>query len=131
MAVEDGAVIGHLLGSLGKVLSSSRDRVSSNSELIESVLKLYENLRKSRTTINVRGAVANRAFFHLPDGPEQVARDEVLADSDWMSKRTEWKWADVEYQRDLLGHNAVDEASKAFEHWWATVRNEKRSTACL
>jgi salicylate hydroxylase len=125
MAVEDGAVIGHLLGSLCKAQSSAHDRMAIISELIAPVLKLYEGLRKSRTTTNVRGAVANRTFFHLPDGPEQASRDKVLADLDWKTARGEWKWVDLKYQRELLGHDAVDEASRAFEQWWSKVRSEK------
>ena len=43
----------------------------------------FERLRKSRTTVNVRGAAANRTFFHLLDGPVQARRDEVPANLDW------------------------------------------------
>lgn len=130
MAVEDGAVIGHLLGSLCKVPASIDDRASCNSDLIAPLLKLYETLRKSRTTTNVRGAIANRTFYHLPDGPKQVARDEMLASSDWTSTRTEWEWVDGECQRALLAHDAVDEASKAFEQWWTLARNGKGGISC-
>jgi salicylate hydroxylase len=57
----------------------------------------FERLRKSRTTINVRGAAANRTLFHLPDGPVQAGRDEVLAHLDRETPCTGWRWADAEY----------------------------------
>lgn len=90
-----------------------------------------ERLRKSRTTVNVRGAVANWTFFHLPDGPEQARRDEVLANLDQETPCSGWKWADVEYQRDLLVHEAVDEALKAFDQWWGRVRSVEGRTSSL
>jgi salicylate hydroxylase len=131
MAVEDGAVIGYLLGSLCGALPSGHYRAASEPDLIPPLLKLYEHLRKSRTTVNVRGAVANRTFFHLPDGPEQARRDEILANLDWETPCTEWKWVDAQYQRDLLGHDAVDEALKAFGQWWGRMRSAEGRTSCL
>ena len=53
-------------------------------------------------------------LLSFPDGPEQAKRDEVLANLDQETPCSGWKWADVEYQRDLLVHEAVDEALKAF-----------------
>ena len=68
MAVEDGAVICHLLESLCGALPSGSDQTASEHDLIPPLLKLYKRLRKFRTTVNVRSAVANRTFFHPPDG---------------------------------------------------------------
>ena len=128
MAVEDGAVIGYLLGSLSKSLASDRDQSPNRTDLISRVLKLYERLRKSRTTLNVRGAMANRIFYHMPDGAGQEKRDEVLATADYKTVRTEYNWVDSKYQRDLLAYDAVKEASNAFEQWWSTEKagKEKR-----
>ncbi|KAH0830981.1 3-hydroxybenzoate 6-hydroxylase 1 [Fonsecaea pedrosoi] len=109
MAVEDGAVLGFLLGQVAA--PGSEDHISA-------VLKLYEKLRKSRTTINVLGAVTNRKYFHLHDGPEQEERDATLASIDWYHCQTEWKWIDSRYQEDLLGFDALKDAQDAFGEWW-------------
>ncbi len=114
MAVEDGAVLGYLLGQLVKRTADdpSEDRVPE-------VLTLYEKLRKSRTTINVLGAATNRKYFHLPDGDEQRERDEALAGLDWLHGHAKWKWIDSQYQQDLLGFDALKDAEVAFDKWWS------------
>ena len=44
-------------------------------------LKRYEEVRKPRATRLQQASAANRVRFHLPDGPEQQARDSALAQS--------------------------------------------------
>lgn len=63
MAVEDGAVLGRLLA-----------KISDRSE-ISPVLKMYESLRKQRTTTVVKRSTYYQRIFHCPDGPEQQVRD--------------------------------------------------------
>ncbi|KAF2846027.1 putative salicylate hydroxylase [Plenodomus tracheiphilus IPT5] len=110
MAVEDGAVLGKLLGRLNKVPVSIAASVSR----VPDVLKLYEKLRKARTTINVAGAVANRYWFHLHDGPEQEHRDAFLAGN---GVKSEWVLNNDAYQRDLLGFDVVKDSEEAFDAW--------------
>lgn len=106
MAVEDGAVLGHLLGM------STR---KPSSDAIPAALRLYEVERKSRTTLNVAGAVGNRTFYHLHDGPRQQARDAEMKAFDWENGcSATWKWLDLAYQQNLLGHDAVKSADRAF-----------------
>lgn len=112
MAVEDGAVLGKLLG----LLNSSSELSSNAKALIPEVLHLYESLRKSRTTVNVKGAISNQRMYHLPDGPEQEARDSELERVQWGDK-TNWNNTDVEYQNNLLGFDVVRECEAAFESW--------------
>lgn len=71
MAVEDGAVLGKLLGQL---VSSSLYHDRPRDTVLD-MLEMYENLRKSRTTTNVQGARSNQRAYHLPDGPIQESRD--------------------------------------------------------
>ncbi|OAG34856.1 hypothetical protein AYO21_10961 [Fonsecaea monophora] len=113
MAVEDGLVLGLLLGRL-----QASDRVSDEAKRssINSVLRLFESLRKKRTTTNVKGAIANRYMFHMHDGPEQEARDRELAEADW-EKPCRWGWADINYQRKMLGFDSVADTNRAFEVW--------------
>lgn len=53
MAVEDGAVIGTLLGRLQE--SGALVDGADTQALVGEMLKLYERLRKTRTSINVQG----------------------------------------------------------------------------
>ncbi|OQU96439.1 FAD binding domain-containing protein [Cladophialophora immunda] len=118
MAVEDGAVLGFLLGQVAHKSASNHATLEAEDH-ISAVLRLYEKLRKSRTTVNVLGAVTNRKYFHLHDGPEQEERDAALASLDWYRSQTKWKWIDSRYQEDLLGFDALKDAEKAFKKWWA------------
>ncbi|PYH49798.1 putative salicylate hydroxylase [Aspergillus saccharolyticus JOP 1030-1] len=118
MAVEDGAVIGRLLGLLQAHLTKSRSegRELSTSDSIASILKLYENLRKARTTRNVRAARMNRSVFHLPDGILQMIRDFFLGfmgvtrESDWTGFLS-WR------MRQTMGLDVIRDCERAFEEW--------------
>lgn len=112
MAVEDGAVLGKLLGLLHK--SRLRD---DNKNSIPKILGLYESLRKTRTTTNVQGANSNRVSYHLPDGPLQQERDASLSRGVRSRTGVRTHFADLEYLRSLLAFDAVGEAIQAFEKW--------------
>ncbi|KAK7455004.1 hypothetical protein CaCOL14_006066 [Colletotrichum acutatum] len=114
MAVEDGAVIGKLLGLLKD--SSGADDMAAQ---IPEILKLYETLRKDRTTVNVRGATSNRKWYHVRDGPEQEARDAEMTGAplrDGLSP-TGWRLMDEDYRMELMGRDSVAEAMEAFKEW--------------
>ena len=118
MAVEDGAVIGLLLERLQPKLMNLSPREKRSH--ICGVLKLYEDLRKKRTEVNVAGAELTKKFYHLCDGDEQRARDAELAElqtSDWTGA-SKWNWADAEYQKSLLGFDVLAHAESEFEQWW-------------
>jgi salicylate hydroxylase len=108
MAVEDGAVLGRLLGMFQSVPVPDM--------LLTDVLKLYESLRKTRTTTSVQGAISNRRMFHMPDGPEQVKRDAELKAADY-TKPSVFRWLDPEYNIDMLGFDAIVNSEKAFGAW--------------
>ncbi|TEA18536.1 FAD-dependent monooxygenase OpS4 [Colletotrichum sidae] len=112
MAVEDGAVLGKLLGLL-------KGSTESPTESVPGILRLYESLRKSRTTLNVQGAKSNQKWYHVSDGPEQQARDAEMAGRSLGEGLTPtgWRWIDKDYQRELLGHDCVAEAVEAFAKW--------------
>ncbi|KAK7056692.1 hypothetical protein VNI00_002409 [Paramarasmius palmivorus] len=63
MAIEDATVLGNLFS-----------RLSDRSQ-IHDILKAYEDIRMSRVTAMQKGAFENRTLYHIPDGPEQEARD--------------------------------------------------------
>ncbi|KAK1495501.1 hypothetical protein CCUS01_13382 [Colletotrichum cuscutae] len=115
MAVEDGAVLGKLLGQLessGLYHDGTRDTVLG-------MLEIYENLRKSRTTINVQGARSNQRAYHLPDGPIQESRDAWLRSGPRGASPDGFTLADTAYLEVILGFDALEESVDAFEHWKA------------
>lgn len=65
--MEDAAVLGSLFCG-----------ITSKSQ-IPDLLRAYESLRIPRTTNTQLAAQSNQGAFHLPDGPEQQARDATLS----------------------------------------------------
>lgn len=63
MAIEDAAVLGNLFSRL------------SHPSQITPLLLAYEKLRLKRTADTQGSSRLNQYIFHLPDGPEQEARD--------------------------------------------------------
>lgn len=116
MAVEDGAVLGIILGSLYRSpFFSPRDRKSH----LSTMLRLYESLRKHRTTTNVQGSAQNRILYHMIPGPEGDVRDEALRKINWLNPqdKCEWNWGDLQYQKNLMGFDAVTDAATQFNNW--------------
>ncbi|KAK5167143.1 uncharacterized protein LTR77_007873 [Saxophila tyrrhenica] len=118
MAVEDGLVLGVLLGRLQQSPELTQD--GTKQQALNQVLALYERLRKARTTINVQGALNMRDFFHLGDGEEQVWRDGIMREyneSGAWPEGCRWNWGDVGYERSLLGFDLVVDAGGQFDRW--------------
>lgn len=117
MAVEDGAILGLLLARLQNQGLSSEPQ-KKNAQLTE-LLKLFEDLRKKRTEVNVAGAVQTRHYYHLPDGEMQIARDQELGglpDSQWQGPCS-FNWGDASYQKSLLGFDVLADAESKFDEW--------------
>ena len=66
MAIEDAAVLGNLLSHI------------THKSQLPKLLKAYQELRHPRATDNHLGSRFNQTLYHLPDGPEQEARDARL-----------------------------------------------------
>jgi salicylate hydroxylase len=77
-AIEDGATLAAVL------VQSSAD--------IPAALRRYEELRRPRTARIQETARGNKRRNHLPDGPEQRARDEAMAGgkADWSIGASAW-----------------------------------------
>jgi hypothetical protein len=59
----------------------------------------------------------------MHDSAEQEARDAELAEVDWV-KPSRWIWADVGYQRKMLGFDSVADTNRAFEVWLSEQGNK-------
>ncbi|KAF7188087.1 FAD-dependent monooxygenase OpS4 [Pseudocercospora fuligena] len=105
-SMEDGAVLGNVLAAL------------ESREQLPAALRLYEQLRKKRGEAIVRETFAQRHDFHMVDGPEQQARDELMLAQ--LGKPIDVKfpsrWQCPEVQPWLYGYDAqkeVDDALRA------------------
>jgi salicylate hydroxylase len=76
-AMEDGATLAHCLQTIDD---------------LHQALARYQQLRLPRTAHVQSLAANNKIRFHLPDGPEQVARDTKMAagGTDWSFKAIAW-----------------------------------------
>ena len=81
--------------------------IASRSE-IPGALRLYEKSRKQRAETVQQSGSENRITLHLPDGPEQIARDEQFRASARGSSPD--KWTDRATQRLLWGWDAEEAA---------------------
>ncbi|UPL00009.1 hypothetical protein LCI18_010943 [Fusarium solani-melongenae] len=102
-AIEDGAALGHLLGKI-----KSKDQLPS-------ALKMYERLRKSRGEAIVKEAFKQRDAFHMKDGPEQQARDELFLSQLGKEIQAPFpsRWTCPDVQRWLYGYNVNKELQEA------------------
>ncbi|CUM62466.1 uncharacterized protein PRCAT00000016001 [Priceomyces carsonii] len=100
-AVEDSACLSEIFGA------SLVDRGQ-----IHYLLKLYENLRKERTTRIVLESTNCRNIYHLHDGPKQMERDRLCAlfpPQEGCPNR----WADPVFQKFLFSTDIFEEAKAA------------------
>lgn len=106
-SIEDGAVLGNVLAAL-----ESKDQLPE-------ALRLYERIRKQRGEAIVRETFAQRKDFHLRDGPEQQARDELMLSQ--LGKQIDCKfpsrWQCPEVQPWLYGYDARQEVDQALQQW--------------
>ncbi|KAI0596333.1 FAD binding domain-containing protein [Biscogniauxia sp. FL1348] len=103
-AIEDGAVLGHLLG-----------HIKAKSQLPKA-LKMYETLRKARGEAIVRETFKQRESFHMPDGPEQEARDRIFRkqlETGEVEAPFPSRWTCPQVQPWLYGYDAYGEVEEA------------------
>ena len=120
MAIEDAAVLANLLS-----------RISHHSQL-KPLLKAFQDLRLRRTVTAQDTSRLVRRILILPDGPEQIERDETLrkamdlvlsVDSETFgleSERNQYLQNEKEKCDILFGYDADAEVDK----WWAAHGRE-------
>jgi len=114
MAVEDGAVLGRLLGLFSRRIEGC-DRSG-----LPSLLREYQELRKDRTTTVVKTATGLRELYHMVDGAQQQERDRLLGTHDWWDESGSFPWvfADWGHLNGLYGFDALKSADDAFVRWY-------------
>ena len=102
-SMEDGAILGYVLAAL-----ESKDQLPA-------ALGLYQRLRKNRGEAIARETFAQRADFHMVDGPGQQARDELMLSK--LGKEVDVKfpsrWQCPVLQPWLFGYDAKEETEAA------------------
>jgi len=83
------------------------------------VLQLYEGMRKKRTTLNVQGAIENRDLFQMadPQRVEQRNREMRVADPTDINNDCRWGYANLRYQKQLMGFDTIKDANEQFQSW--------------
>ncbi|CAI7581789.1 unnamed protein product [Penicillium palitans] len=112
-AVEDAAALGVVLSTI------------SSREEIPHALSVYERSRKTRAETVQQSGSENRITLHLPDGPEQIARDAQFEAS--VSGNNPDKWSDRRTQEFLWGWDA----EKAALDTWNEDQGQIRADANL
>ncbi|KAM6504583.1 hypothetical protein FSOLCH5_015325 [Fusarium solani] len=104
-AIEDGAVLGLLLGNL------------SRKEDLPKALARYQQLRKARGDSIVRETFKQRDSFHMHDGPEQEARDAIFLSQLGKELRAPFpsRWTCPEVQPWLYGYDAFKEVEESIK----------------
>lgn len=106
-SIEDGAVLGLVL---------SPDHGFRNRSQLPRTLRIFEDLRKARSESIASETFKQRKDFHLRDGPEQEARDELML-SMLQSGEVEAPFPSrstcPEVQGWLYGYDAMQEVSAA------------------
>ncbi|KAK1659425.1 FAD dependent oxidoreductase [Colletotrichum godetiae] len=123
-SLEDGAVLGHLLGKVrghatetetGETATSSSD----SSSQLAAAAAMYQRLRMSRGQRIVMESFAQRDDFHMPDGPEQERRDEImtatLRPGEEPRSGFPSRWTCPDIQRFLYSYDAYAEAETAYK----------------
>jgi salicylate hydroxylase len=104
-AVEDGAVLGLLLGHMRTKFE------------LPKALRMYQQLRKARGDAIVRETFKQRESFHMPDGPAQQARDQVFLSQLGTPLKGAFpsRWTCPEVQPWLYGYDAFEEVQRAVQ----------------
>ncbi|KAI1113300.1 hypothetical protein F5Y14DRAFT_418388 [Nemania sp. NC0429] len=102
-AIEDGAVVGLLLGSI-----QSRDHVPK-------ALGIYYKLRKVRSDVIVKETLKQRDSFHMRNGSEQEARDDLFLSQLGNEVKGPFpsRWTCPQVQPWLYGYDAYQEVREA------------------
>jgi salicylate hydroxylase len=126
-AAEDAGVLAAVLSLISNkadihialLIYSVCNTVNGSSQDTHFVL---QHLRKSRGEIVVASASKTREALHLPDGPEQVLRDEAIGRASRGECNSPDLWGDKAFQAWIWGVDIQQQAVDNFEHLYHQVR---------
>ncbi|KAK1729846.1 hypothetical protein CaCOL14_003889 [Colletotrichum acutatum] len=121
-SLEDGAVLGHLLGKVrGRATGTEAEEssTSTSTSQLAAAAAMYQRLRMARGQRIVMESFAQRDDFHMPDSPEQERRDEImtasLAPGEEPRSGFPSRWTCPDIQHFLYSYDAYAEAEAAYK----------------
>ncbi|KAK3940746.1 hypothetical protein QBC46DRAFT_287701 [Diplogelasinospora grovesii] len=110
-SLEDGAVLGHLLGKVNKKDQNGRK------EQLKRVAEIYQKLRMERGRQIQLETFKQRDDFHMEDGEQQEKRDELMMSQLGKELKGAFpsRWTCPEIQPFLYGYDAYKEAERAYQ----------------
>ncbi|KAI0509341.1 FAD/NAD(P)-binding domain-containing protein [Xylaria bambusicola] len=119
MAIEDAAVVAECVSAL-PVTDGKIDR-----EALSRALKVYELLRKERTSTLVDMAAFSGRTLHLGEGKAKEERDRQFAEARKKGNSVPDKWASPDVQKMIYSHDCVTEAQDKFQELFSSLSTEK------
>ncbi len=113
-AVEDGAALGALFENL------------ENMDQLPHLMRVFEKVRKPRTTRITNESDSMRSIFNLPDGDLQRKRDRQLTTMQPFVGYPN-RWADPDFQPWLLGY---DVEADVLDQWQIHQRRSYETRTC-
>lgn len=107
--MEDGAVLQAVLSQI-----TSKDGIPT-------ALKVYELIRKERAERVQNSASTTRTALHLPDGPEQQHRDEMIRKAARGEGQNPDAWADTDWQKFMWGTDVMRDVVEGWDELKAKV----------
>ncbi|KAI1436080.1 FAD/NAD(P)-binding domain-containing protein [Xylaria sp. CBS 124048] len=113
MAIEDGAVVAECIAAAIPVPLTD-GRVEVDRGAVSRALKVYELLRKDRTSALVEMAAFSGRTLHLGEGKAREERDRQFAEARRTGKAVPDKWTSPEVQQMIYSYDCVAEARERF-----------------
>ncbi|KAH8898858.1 FAD/NAD(P)-binding domain-containing protein [Thozetella sp. PMI_491] len=105
MAIEDGAVVAEVLAKAP----------ATDAATLNKCLRVYELLRKERTSYLVDLAAMSGRALHLGDGAAKEERDKQFAQAKANGGKVPDKWASPEVQEYIYSHDCMKVAAESFD----------------
>ncbi|KAI1365485.1 FAD/NAD(P)-binding domain-containing protein [Xylaria arbuscula] len=121
MAIEDAAVVAECVSAL-PVADGKIDR-----EALSRALKVYELLRKERTSTLVDLAAFSGRTLHLGEGKAKEERDRQFAEGRKKGNAVPDKWASPDVQKMIYSHDCVTEAKEKFAELFSSLSTTEKT----
>lgn len=121
MAIEDAAVLAECVSAV-PVADGKVDR-----DTLARALKVYELLRKDRTSDLVEMADFSGRTLHLGEGKAKEERDRQFAEAGKKGSAVPDKWVSPDVQKMIYSHDCVTEAREKFAELFASTAAEKKT----
>ncbi|KAI0171868.1 FAD/NAD(P)-binding domain-containing protein [Hypoxylon sp. FL1284] len=115
MAIEDAAVLAEVV--------AAAPRAGADRAALSRALKVYELLRKDRTTLLVDLAASSARTLHLGEGKAKEERDRQFLNAKKRGTPIPDKWASPEIQHMIYSYDCVAEARDKFDGLYAELAN--------